>query len=242
MLPKDRVKLLMARLHEEMVARGVLLKPKYGHLVVEDNISLAYLRLRGNRYSTADLTLRYVEIAVRSLYLDQFLFEASWDDQYCASSCPFDGRIICPYPDCMQAWPLTDEASCLHAAREIADLAARFWKAEIEPKRTHEGMLAVIGRCIPRQTWKQNGKTYHTRPVPTLPRHLCGIGYLLHVLNEQAMLEIYIRVVSEHLDRLPMTEIAARLQIRACLDYITATPPPTSGVLAAPHSRLPPPS
>lgn len=225
MLPKDRVKLLMTHLREEMAARGVALKPRKGHLIVEDDISLAYLRVMGTRHSTADLTLRYVEIAVRSLYLDQFLFESSWDDQYCASSCPFSRRINCPYPDCMQAWPLTDEASCLQAAREIADLAAPLWKAEIEPKRTHEGMLAVIGRCIPRQTWTQNGQTYHTRPMPLLPRHLCGIGYLLHTLDEQPMLNTYIRVVSDHIAQLPLTEIAARLQIRACLDYITAPPP-----------------
>jgi hypothetical protein len=235
MLPKDRVKLLIARLREEMAARGVSLKPRKGHLIVDDDISLAYLRLTGTRHATADLTLRYVEIAVRSLYLDRFLFEASWDDQYCSTSCPFFRRIDCPYPDCMQAWPLTDEASCLQAAREIADLAAPLWKAEIEPKRTHEGMLAHISLCSVYESRFLWNRPHHIRRWNPSTLHLCGIGYLLHTLNEQPTLETYIRVVSDHLAQLPVSEIAARLQIRACLDYITTHAPHPS------HSPIPDP-
>ncbi|MBM90222.1 MAG: hypothetical protein CMJ35_01230 [Phycisphaerae bacterium] len=209
---RARCKLVLDTLRPLLEVRGIPLSSRDNRLVNEDEQSFAYLGFSPCKYSTADTTRRFVEIALRSTYLDGMLYHPdTYKSRYVATSCLIHARI----PTTTPAWELTDEQSCITAAHEIARHTADRWTNIIDAYRTEPAMLALISRCPidPSRTHSPN----QYRAVDTL--QLAAIGYLLHKLNLHRELDTFITLLRSKYTSTPYLHPQGTLQ--TCLDIIT---------------------
>ena len=209
---RARCQLVIATLQQQLGSLGISLTQRDNRLVSEDDHSFAFLGFSPCKYSTVDRTRRYVEIAIRSNYLDAVLYQPdTYKSRYVANSCLIYTRV----PPNANAWELTDEQSCINAANKIAQRTVELWPVIIEQYRTESAMLSLLARCSIDPSRQINPR--RARPVDQL--NLAAIGYLLHKLSMHRELDSFVQLIESKYTNTPHLHPQGTLQ--SCLDHIT---------------------